>query len=67
MSSTLIPRASSASALPDDAEIERLPCLATGTPAAAVMIAFAELTLNVLRPPPVPHMSVRFPSTFGLI
>ena len=41
--------------------------MATGTPAAAVRIAFAELTLNVFRPPPVPHMSVRFPSTFGLI
>ena len=27
-----MPSASSASALPDDAEIERLPCFATGTP-----------------------------------
>ncbi len=67
VSSTWTPSASSASALPEEAEIEREPCLATGTPAAAVRMAFAELTLKVLRPPPVPHMSVRRPLTCGLI
>ena len=36
----------------------RLPCLATGTPAAAATIAAAVLTLNVRQPsPPVPHVS----------
>ena len=36
----------------------RLPCLATGTPAAAATIAAVVLTLNILEsPPPVPHVS----------
>src|SRR5947209_17518845 len=67
VSSATTPRASRASALPELADIDRLPCLATGTPAAAVRMALAVLTLKVVRPPPVPHMSVRFPSTFGWI
>ena len=38
----------------------RLPCLATGTPAAAVTMAAAVLTLNVCEAsPPVPHVSTR--------
>src|SRR3989440_2677965 len=67
VSSATTPRASRASALPELAEMDRLPCLATGTPAAAVRMALAVLTLKVVSPPPVPHMSVRFPSTFGWI
>jgi len=66
-SSTAIPSASSASALPEDDEMERLPCLATFAPAAAHTRELAELTLKVVSPPPVPHMSTRSPSTFGSI
>ena len=52
------PRASSTSALPQRLEIERLPCLATRTPAAAATSAAAVETLNVPRPsPPVPQVS----------
>ncbi len=36
----------------------RLPCLATGTPAAAATIAAVVLTLNIVEsPPPVPQVS----------
>src|SRR5262249_51785938 len=42
----------------DRMEDERLPCLTTGTPAAATTIAAAVLMLNVPVPsPPVPHVS----------
>ncbi len=56
--SILTPRAASTSALPERLETERLPCLATGTPAAAATRAAAVEMLNVPRPsPPVPQVS----------
>ncbi len=52
------PRASTTSALPHWLETERLPCLATFTPAPATTKAVVVETLNVLVPsPPVPHVS----------
>ena len=57
--SIFTPRAASTSAEPLRLEIARLPCLATGTPAAAVTSAAAVLTLNVRQPsPPVPQVSI---------
>ena len=53
-----MPRASSTSAEPDLEVIARLPCLATGTPAAATTSADAVEMLNVPLPsPPVPTTS----------
>ena len=54
------PSASSTSALPHCVVNERLPCLATRTPAPAASSAAAVEMLNVLIvPPPVPHVSTR--------
>src|SRR3954451_14302991 len=56
--SIFTPRAASTSALPDLLETERLPCLATGAPAAAATRAAAVEMLKVPRPsPPVPQVS----------
>src|SRR6185295_12235748 len=56
--SIFTPRAASTSALPERLETERLPCLATGTPAAATASAAAVEMLKVPRPsPPVPQVS----------
>ncbi len=53
------PSASRTSADPDRDVIARLPCLATGTPAAATMTAAVVEMLNVPEPsPPVPTMSI---------
>src|SRR5215203_412829 len=61
------PRAASTSALPERLETERLPCLATGTPAAAATRAAAVEMLNVPRPsPPVPQVSTRSPVLWGM-
>src|ERR1017187_7329987 len=55
-----MPQASSRSALPHWLEIERLPCLATCTPAPATTKAATVEMLNVLAPsPPVPQVSSR--------
>src|SRR5690625_4727768 len=52
------PRLSSTSALPDDDEALRPPCLATLTPAAATTNMLAVEILKVLdASPPVPHIS----------
>ena len=52
------PRASSTSAEPQAEVMARLPCLATGTPAAATTKAAAVEMLKVLLPsPPVPQVS----------
>ncbi|BBX96906.1 hypothetical protein MLAC_22000 [Mycobacterium lacus] len=52
------PSASSVSAPPDSDDAARLPCLTTGTPAAATTIAAMVDRLTVLTPsPPVPTMS----------
>src|SRR3954469_1238546 len=54
------PSASSTSADPDDDDAARLPCLATGTPAAAATTAAIEEMLTVWAPsPPVPTMSTQ--------
>ena len=54
----LTPSASKTSALPHRLETDRLPCLATRTPAAASTSAAAVDTLTVpARSPPVPHVS----------
>src|SRR5215212_74247 len=53
------PSASRTSADPDRPVALRLPCLATGQPAAAAMSAAVVETLNVGRPPPVPAVSRR--------
>ena len=53
------PSASSTSAEPDRDVIARLPCFATGTPAAATTRAAVVEMLNVPLPsPPVPHVSI---------
>ena len=53
------PSASSTSAEPDFDVIARLPCLATGTPAAATTSAAVVEMLNVPEPsPPVPTTSI---------
>ena len=61
----LTPSASSTSALPERLDMDRLPCLATGMPAAAATRAVAVEMLNVLSPPPVPQVSISSPSTLG--
>ena len=56
--SSLTPSCSSTSAEPQREVIERLPCLATGRPAAAATKAVAVETLIVPEPsPPVPQLS----------
>ncbi len=58
VSSMATPRASSTSALPQRDVTERLPCLATGTPAPATTKAAAvEMLKVVTEPPPVPAVS----------
>ena len=53
------PRADKTSLAPDFEEAARLPCLATGTPQAAVINAASVEILNVPCPsPPVPTMSI---------
>ena len=55
----LTPRAASVSAAPEREDAARLPCLATVTPQAAVMIAASVDTLREPEPsPPVPTMSI---------
>ena len=50
------------SALPDIPDIERLPCLATFPPAAAITNDAAVEMLNVFSlSPPVPHTSITLP------
>src|SRR5680860_1435277 len=57
--SRLTPRAASTSAEPDREETERLPCLATGTPAPATTKAVhVEMLCVPLASPPVPHVSM---------
>ena len=54
----LTPSSASTSAEPLRLVMLRLPCLATGTPAAAATIAAVVLTLNIFEPPPpVPQVS----------
>ena len=54
------PSSASTSAEPLRLVMLRLPCLATGTPAAAATIAAVVLMLNSFEPPPpVPHVSSR--------
>ncbi len=54
----LTPSSASTSADPLRLVMLRLPCLATGTPAAAATIAAVVLTLNIFElPPPVPQVS----------
>src|SRR3546814_11002699 len=61
LSTRFAPRASSTSALPDEDDALRLPCLAILTPAAAATNMAAVEILKVWEPsPPVPHMSSRF-------
>src|SRR5437773_6569018 len=61
------PNCSSRSALPHLLVKERLPCLATGIPAAATTNALVVLTLNVLiLSPPVPHVSTNRSPTLGV-
>src|SRR5947209_4486412 len=56
--SIFTPSAASTSARPERLETERLPCLATGAPAAAATWAAAVEMLTVPRPsPPVPQVS----------
>ena len=53
------PSAESTSAEPLRLVTARLPCLATGTPAAAVTSAAVVLMLNSFElPPPVPQVSI---------
>ena len=61
------PNASSVSAPPDSDDAARLPCLITGTPAAATTIAAIVDRFTVLAPsPPVPTTStVSLPMTSG--
>src|SRR5438477_475281 len=55
------PSAARTSALPLRLDAARLPCLTTGTPAAAITRAAVVLMLNVPAPsPPVPHVSSTF-------
>ena len=65
VSSIFTPRASSTSALPERLEMERLPCLAMGMPAAAATRAVAVEMLKVERPPPVPQVSISSALTLG--
>ena len=61
------PSFSSTSALPEADASDLLPCLATGMPEAAATMATAVEQLNVVRPPPVPQVSISSPSTLGEI
>ena len=55
-----MPNASNTSAEPTRLDAERLPCLATGMPAAAATNATAVEILNVPAPsPPVPQVSIK--------
>ena len=66
-SSIWTPRASRTSALPQDPEAARLPCLATFNPAPAAIKAVAVEMLKVFLPsPPVPTVSTNSPSTSTL-
>src|SRR3990170_7711378 len=57
--SMLTPRAASTSAEPEREEIDRLPCLATGTPApATTKAAQVEILCVPLASPPVPQVSM---------
>ena len=57
--SILTPSAASTSAEPEREEIERLPCLATGTPApATTKAAQVEILCVPLASPPVPQVSM---------
>ena len=57
--SILTPSAASTSAEPEREEIERLPCLATGTPApATTKAAQVEILCVPLASPPVPQVSI---------
>src|SRR4029079_11926051 len=57
--SILTPSAASTSAEPEREEIERLPCLATGTPAPATTNAVqVEMLCVPLASPPVPQVSM---------
>ena len=57
--SILMPSAASTSAEPEREEIERLPCLATGTPApATTKAAHVEMLCVPLESPPVPQVSI---------
>ena len=56
------PSASSTSALPQREVADRLPCLATATPAPATTNVDVVEMLNVERPPPVPQVSMNGPS-----
>ena len=58
------PRPSNKSALPHLLVTALLPCLATGTPDPATIIAYIVLILKVfIKSPPVPHVSSRSPLT----
>ena len=66
-SSIWTPKASRTSALPQDPEAARLPCLATFSPAPAATKAVAVEMLKVFLPsPPVPTVSTNSPSTSTL-
>src|SRR5947208_5513588 len=66
-SSSRTPSASSTSAPPTAPETARLPCLATGTPAAAATRPAAVETLSVAAPsPPVPQVSIASAGTSGM-
>src|SRR5690349_25127558 len=57
--SILTPRADKTSAEPERDEIDRLPCLATGTPApATTKAAQVEILCVFLLSPPVPQVSI---------
>src|SRR4029453_10890643 len=57
--SILMPSADSTSAEPEREEIDRLPCLATGTPApATTKAAQVEILCVPLASPPVPQVSI---------
>ncbi len=59
LASMFTPSAASTSAEPERDEIERLPCLATGTPAPATTKAAQVEMLKVpLASPPVPQVSM---------
>src|SRR4051812_14750258 len=61
-----MPKCSSRSAVPVVDEAERLPCLTTVTPAAAVMMAaIVEMFTVLARSPPVPTMSTASVRTFS--
>src|SRR5919202_5014265 len=56
------------SALPQKPEKDLFPCFATLLPAEDATIAAAVLILNdLIVSPPVPHVSIKFPLTLGVI